>query len=106
MASNLLFAVYDLKAKHFWPPYVSVTAATGIREFGDLVASERTPLGKHPEDYVLYQVGTFDDVQGVVESQKHVPMAKATEFASALIPELSVADLTGNPRVNDLRVAR
>lgn len=80
-----MFAIYDLKAKNFWPPYCSVTPGVGIREFATMVKSPQTGLSKFPEDYVLYQIGTYDDAQGVVTSEVHVLLAKATEFVDTWI---------------------
>lgn len=63
-----VFAVYDVKGKTY--DYLSVQVALGVavRWFSDGVNEPGTLLNKHPGDFILYQVGEFDDVAGELKS--------------------------------------
>lgn len=59
-----VFSVYDEKAKIFMTPFAMVEVGEALRMFMDLVRDQKTLLSRHPEDYKLYQLGTFDDFKG------------------------------------------
>lgn len=59
-----MFGVRDGKALAFLQPFFSISAGAAIRAFGDAVNESNSVFGKHPEDYVLYELGTFDDNSG------------------------------------------
>ena len=42
----------------------AVTEGAAQRMIGDMVSSEGHAFNRHPEDYTLFEVGTFDDVSG------------------------------------------
>lgn len=62
-----LFSVYDTKMEIYAPPFIAHNDATGIRHFGDMARSEHYPYRQHPKDYVLFNIGTWDDHTGMVE---------------------------------------
>lgn len=76
-----LYAVWDEKACFFGIPFPSLTHAEAIRSFSDGVADPQTRLSLHPSDYVLYNVGAFDDVSGsLLPLDKPVYLARASDF--------------------------
>lgn len=62
-----IFSVYDIKAEVFSPPFFMSTAGEAIRAFKDLVNDPNTTIGRHPEDYRLMALGTFDNGSGNIE---------------------------------------
>jgi len=65
----LVFSVYDAKAEAFMRPFFAPTRGLAIRSFRDGVnAGGEEPLAKHPEDYTLYEVGSFDEGSGELVS--------------------------------------
>lgn len=56
-----MFSIYDVKAKAYLPPFSLPKEQMAVREFSDCVNNEKHQFGKHPEDYSLHQIGTFDD---------------------------------------------
>lgn len=62
-----LYAVRDVKVETFFPPFVQMNQLEAQRTFLDMCRDERTPISQHPEDYVLYEIGTFDNETGEVE---------------------------------------
>lgn len=63
-----IFGVRDSKALAFLQPFFGVTAGVAIRAFEEAVNDGKSPISKHPEDYVLYELADFDDSTGEVIS--------------------------------------
>lgn len=54
--------VRDMRAGLFWNPMFTQTLGEAVRAFEDQVnrAEENNLLYKHPQDFELYHLGTFD----------------------------------------------
>lgn len=62
-----VFAVYDNVAKAYATPFYMQNKGMAIRAFADNInATEENQLSKHPENFSLYQVATWDDQKGLV----------------------------------------
>lgn len=59
-----VFGVRDGKAVAFLQPFFSSANGSAIRAFSDAVNDGKSPISTHPEDYVLYELGSFDDNSG------------------------------------------
>lgn len=59
--------VRDRAADVFGQPIFVAAVGQAIRGFGDQVnkVEANNPLNAHPEDFDLYELGTFDDNSGV-----------------------------------------
>lgn len=56
-----IFSVYDTKAGAYMQPFFMNHAGGALRAFSDLCNDASHPFGKHPEDYVLFELGMYDD---------------------------------------------
>lgn len=56
-----LFSIYDSKAGIYQNPWQSRTKGEAIRGFTTIANDKTHPIGKHPEDYILFEIGTFED---------------------------------------------
>lgn len=67
----LLFmcAVKDRAAQAYGRPFYVASEGLAIRGFQDEVnrPAEDNPLNRHPDDFDLYVLGTFDDNRALVE---------------------------------------
>lgn len=63
-----MFSVFDVKAEVFSQPVMSMNTATMMRSCSDLLLDRNHPYAKHSEDYVLYELGRFDDQSGSFEA--------------------------------------
>lgn len=61
------YSLLDVKALQYHPPFFQSTDATAIRALRDLVNDLNTTVGRHPSDFKLYCVGTYDDATGHFE---------------------------------------
>ena len=68
-----VFAVLDVKTGVYSHPYFMPTTGAMMRAWVDHVNSQNSAIGKHPEDYVLFCLGDYDDSKG--------------QFINALAPE-------------------
>lgn len=65
----LLVTVKDRAIEAFKPCGVCRTEGEAIRVFKDILNNPETPESKHPDDYDLYILGTFDDQTGYLETE-------------------------------------
>lgn len=79
-----VFAVRDLKAEAFLQPFFSNSVGNALRAFDDAVNDKNCPFNKHPGDYSLFEIGTYDDSSALLDS---VVPVKMMAFASDLIKD-------------------
>lgn len=86
---NRMYSVYDRKTLVYLPPYFALTDGAAIRTLSDAVADRNNMLAKHPNDYVLYFVGEFDDTNGqVLPAVPLVHVIDANTLVAALQQEI------------------
>lgn len=74
------FTVYDSKVAAYLPPFFMRSVGEAVRSFSDTVNHKESAFNKHPADYVLFQIGSFDDSKGIYEATTHVNLGVAIEF--------------------------
>ncbi len=75
-----VFSVLDLKAQLFMRPFYEQSHGTALRAFSDAVIEDGHPFGKHPEDYHLFFLGSFDEETASFNTCVPEPIAKAIDF--------------------------
>lgn len=79
------YSIYDSKAKVFHEYLTAChTPGEAERNFRELANDKNTSIGKHPEDFDLYQVGSFDTVSGkfaALDTPQHI--VKAIQLTEA-----------------------
>jgi hypothetical protein len=63
-----IYAIFDNKAEAFMQPYFATTPGLALRAFSDGANNKETTIGKYPNDFVLYEIGQFDDQTGELEN--------------------------------------
>lgn len=91
------FSILDNKADAFAPPFFFATTGQAVRAFKDLCNNPDSNPYRHPQDFRLYCIGSFDDAKGELYSLDQVePLGYAADYR----------DLPGTPiGVNQLKVA-
>ncbi len=64
--NHRIFVVFDSKASAYLPPFFMPEAGQAVRVFSDMCNDSGHAFGKHPEDYTLFEIGTFDDRAGTL----------------------------------------
>lgn len=79
-----VFAVRDMKAEAFLQPFFSPTVGAAMRAFGDACEKPESPFHAHPVDYILYEIGSYEDSDGLISSVVPVKMlACAGDFINS-----------------------
>lgn len=59
-----MMAIRDQAMEAFMQPFFTNTTAQAERMFRDTAEDDKSSMWKHPEDYDLYHLGTWDDNTG------------------------------------------
>ena len=78
----VFYAIYDSAVGAYMRPYVMQSDGQALRTFIDEVAREDSEIGKHPEDYSLFRLGSFDVEKGTLHPQDPKCLARAHELAA------------------------
>lgn len=85
-----VFSVYDSKVQAYMQPFFAPTVGSASRSFSDACMDKESQFARHPEDYTFFQVGEFDDSEGVfLAFPAPVSLGNALEYvAKAAEPEV------------------
>lgn len=75
-----VFSVKDRVADSFDNPFFMPAVGMAIRGFTDAINDDKTHLYKHPDDYDLYRIGTFDPLTGALTPELPVQLALGKEL--------------------------
>lgn len=56
-----IYTIYDSKTEAYLQPFFLQTHGQAIRAITDCVNDRDHQFGKHPEDYTLFHLGSFED---------------------------------------------
>lgn len=59
-----MYSVFDRCSGVYDRPFPSRSDAEAIRSFTDIACDTDHPIGKHPGDFTMFRVGTWDDNTG------------------------------------------
>lgn len=74
------FSIFDTKTEAHSKPFFAITTGEAIRTFSDAVGDQNSALNKHPHDYVLFEIGTYDDATGILASNVPTNLGLASEY--------------------------
>jgi hypothetical protein len=84
-----MYSVYDKKALLFGQPNFMLNDQLALRSFSDGVRDTTNAIGKHPDDYALYELGSYNEVNGSIETvTPPLLIAEAIQFKA---PDIKVA---------------
>lgn len=85
------FAIYDSKAILFGLPFFMSSTGGAVRAFGDLAVDKQSSISKHPKDYILYEIGTYDDLKGEFFNVKPSRnLGLASDYVPVVSPNVAV----------------
>lgn len=64
------FAFFDRKGAFFSTPFFFPATPMAIRAANDLALDPGTAMGRHPSDYDLYRLGSYDDSSGAFSTDR------------------------------------
>ena len=76
------FTIYDAKAECHSTPFFCDTVGLAIREMEQVVTDSKTSVSKYPEDFTLFEVGSYDPQSGRLSGREALlPLGNGIEFA-------------------------
>lgn len=79
-----VYCIFDSKAEAYMTPWFVDKDGQALREFEDAIRDPQSPFNKHPEDYTLFKIGTFDQWKGKLSSlDTPVSMGVGIEYINA-----------------------
>lgn len=79
-----LYSVHDSASGIYDRPFAMQSDAAAIRGFKDACEDAESFIGKHPEDFTLVQVGTWDDNLGKIVGENPRKVTNGLEQIAAL----------------------
>ena len=73
-----IYSVYDKGIEGYMRPWFAQADGQALRLFIDEVDGD-SPMAKHPEDYSLFRIGSFDDENGTITCDEVKCLARAHE---------------------------
>lgn len=73
-------SIRDSKAEAWLNPMFFLARGQAIRAFSDAVNDPKSDFYKHPEDYVLFELGYFNQLTGEVEVVAPVSLGIGSNF--------------------------
>jgi len=64
-----VFAVQDLKAGFFMPPFMFASVGQAVRACIDEASRPESMLARHPADFALYHIGYWNDANGLYDQK-------------------------------------
>lgn len=88
-----LYSVYDAAMQLYMAPFAAHNNGHALRMFVDTVNNPESMFYKHPDDFTLDHIGTFDEKTGEIAGSP-VRIAKATDWvnASAHVKQLDIEE--------------
>ena len=76
------YTIYDVASGVYLRPFFSQADGQAIRGFKDIATDADHEIGKHPEDYTLFRIGSFNDNTGKMEGENPEKLATALELVA------------------------
>ncbi len=77
-----IYSIFDTASGLYSRPFFTQSDAEAMRSFEDIATDAEHPVGKHPEDYNLFRLGTFDDNKGKLVDEDNECLVTALETIS------------------------
>ena len=77
------YAIFDKAVNAYMRPMVLQTDGQAVRMFTDEAVRAEAEIAKHPEDYALFRIGSFDDNTGEILAIEPKCIGRARELAAA-----------------------
>jgi len=91
-----VYSIYDSAVKAYQDPFYMHSEGQAIRAFSDTVNNEKSLVHSHPEDFVLFYLGTYDDQTGKFQPPADQTPVSVTTALSVVKP----TQLNGVSNVN------
>lgn len=95
-----IFTIYDSKANAYLTPFFLHQDGMALRVFTDCVNNFNHQFGKHPEDYTLFNIGSWSDEKAKFLINNPIALATGIELVNQNIPDQPIFT---DPPLGDLK---
>lgn len=81
-----VFAFYDTKAALYSVPFFATNRSVGIRIATEVTSDPQTTIGRHPNDFVLFRLGAYDDNTGLLQPSQPEHLGVCSSFLEPARP--------------------
>lgn len=60
-----VYSIYDACVDAYMQPFFRRAKGEAVREFSEACADDKSPISKYPQSFVLFQIGEFNDCNGM-----------------------------------------
>lgn len=93
-----IFTCFDQKAKLHTRPFFYAELGEALRNFSDVANDPQHEVGRHPSDYTLMEIGTFEESTGIL-TITNPPLSHGTAVQYLSLPtHPKQIDLTDQPQ--------
>lgn len=97
------FCLYDNKTAHYHPPFFMHHLGAAVRACCELGTDLNTQVGRYPHDFVLVEIGEYDDQAGVLLAAPQIVHASVGQLvdkmrSAARMPLFAAADQALSPQ--------
>lgn len=78
-----IFAIYDTKAEIYVQFFPAINRAVAIRLFTERTLQPGNEINRHPEDYYLFEVATWNRLTCEFENLTNTALGSGLEYKSA-----------------------
>lgn len=100
-----MFTVYDDKAGAHLAPFFMNSTGLACRAFTETANDPQSNICRHPGDYTLFEIGTWDDVSGEVTMIKPHNLGSALTYKTQPLPDpdqIPLPEIKDPPQVHHL----
>lgn len=85
-----IFSIFDSAVQAWSRPMYARSKGEMLRQFEAAVQDVNTDFAKHPSDYVLFELGTFEDTDCTFSLlASPIRLAIANQFVKSAVPEVA-----------------
>lgn len=97
MANLLVYGIFDSKVNAYVDQFFQRTRGEALRSWTTIASDPKHPVSKHPHDYMLFELGEFDNLTGTFKNhQSPQQLGMASQFLpeEGPMPEIGVIHQT------------
>ncbi|WNK12673.1 MAG: nonstructural protein [Microvirus sp.] len=88
-----VYSIRDIKSEGYGSLFTLLSEGLALRSFGEAALDPKTPFSRYPHDFQLFELGTFEETTGRLESLKHPRyIASAAEALTAIRPPAMIQE--------------
>lgn len=83
MSKKLICVVRDAVAQAYLPPFHARSEGEARRSFSNEVNNPDSPFNRHSADFILYHIGSFDELTGEIQTIAPVNLGSGDSYRIA-----------------------